>query len=67
MLGGYAEAAYDVWPWLFGGEEKALEPFVRIEYVDTQYDVPSGFSANESSPSGNTRRVGTSTRTRTWC
>ncbi|MGH7287071.1 MAG: hypothetical protein ACREI8_03535 [Myxococcota bacterium] len=48
MLGGYAEVAYDVWPWLFGGEEKALEPFVRVEYVDTQYDVPSGFSANEA-------------------
>ncbi len=46
MLGGYAEVGYDVWPWLFGGEEKALEPFVRVEYVDTQYDVPSGFEAN---------------------
>jgi hypothetical protein len=45
MLGGYAEVAYDVWPWLAGGD-KRLEPFLRIEYVDTQYDVPSGFSPN---------------------
>jgi hypothetical protein len=46
MLGGYAEVAYDVYPWLFGDEEKALEPFIRVEYVDTQYDVPSGLVAN---------------------
>jgi hypothetical protein len=46
MLGGYAEIAYDVFPLLFGGEDKRLEPFIRVEYVDTQYDVPSGFEAN---------------------
>jgi hypothetical protein len=46
MLGGYAEVAYDVYPWLFGDEEKALEPFIRVEYVDTQYNVPSGLVAN---------------------
>jgi hypothetical protein len=46
MLGGYAEVAYDIFPWLFGSEDKQLDPFVRIEYVDTQYDVPSGFEAN---------------------
>jgi hypothetical protein len=46
MLGGYVEAAYDVYPWLFGDEARQLEPFVRVEYVDTQYDVPSGFDAN---------------------
>jgi hypothetical protein len=46
MLGGYAEVAYDVYPLLFGGEDKQLEPFIRVEYVDTQYDVPSGFDAN---------------------
>jgi hypothetical protein len=46
MLGGYAEVAYDVYPCLFGGEERQLEPFVRVEYVDTQYDVPDGFEAN---------------------
>jgi opacity protein-like surface antigen len=46
MLGGYAELAYDVYPCLFGGEDRQLEPFVRVEYVDTQYDVPSGFDPN---------------------
>jgi opacity protein-like surface antigen len=46
MLGGYAELAYDVYPWLFGNEKHQLEPFVRVEYVDTQYNVPSGFEAN---------------------
>jgi len=46
MLGGYVEAAYDVYPSLFGDEARQLEPFVRVEYVDTQYDVPSGFDAN---------------------
>ncbi|MBW2395349.1 MAG: hypothetical protein JRG95_13860 [Deltaproteobacteria bacterium] len=46
MLGAYAEVAYDIWPMLFGNEQKALEPFLRVEYVDTQYEVPSGYSAN---------------------
>jgi hypothetical protein len=46
MLGGYGELAYDVYPWLFGDEAHQLEPFVRVEYVDTQYHVPSGFEAN---------------------
>jgi hypothetical protein len=46
MLGGYAEVAYDLYPSLFGSEDKRLEPFVRVEYVDTQYDVPSGFEPN---------------------
>jgi hypothetical protein len=46
MLGGYAEVGYDVYPLLFGDEARQLEPFIRVEYVDTQYDVPSGFEAN---------------------
>lgn len=46
MLGGYAEVAYDVYPLLFGDERRQLEPFIRVEYVDTQYDVPDGFVAN---------------------
>jgi hypothetical protein len=46
MLGGYAEVAYDVYPLLFGDEMRQLEPFIRVEYVDTQYDVPDGFVAN---------------------
>jgi opacity protein-like surface antigen len=46
MLGGYVEVAYDLWPDLFGNFERSLSPFVRVEYVDTQYDVPSGYEAN---------------------
>jgi opacity protein-like surface antigen len=46
MLGGYAEVAYDIWPMLFDNSEKRLTPFLRIEYVDTQYEVPSGFTPN---------------------
>jgi len=46
MLGGYAEVAYDIWPTLFGNSEKRLTPFLRVEYVDTQYEVPSGFTPN---------------------
>jgi hypothetical protein len=47
MLGGYVEVAYDVWDLLFSGG-KYLAPFVRLEYVDTQYEVPSGFVANRT-------------------
>jgi len=44
MLGGYAEVAYEVLQWLFPQTGMTLEPFFRFEYVDTQRDVPSGFS-----------------------
>jgi len=47
MFGAYAEAAYDVWPAIFGEPDKSLEPFFRAEYVDTQLEVPSGFEAND--------------------
>jgi opacity protein-like surface antigen len=48
MLGGYVEVAYDVLQWLLPGSERTLEPFFRFEYLDTQYDVPSGFTANQA-------------------
>jgi hypothetical protein len=48
MLGGYAEISYDVMPWLFPESERTLEPFFRFEYLDSQYDVPSGFLADAS-------------------
>ena len=49
MLGGYVEAGYDVWPLLFGEDtERALEPYVRVEWIDTQRNVPSAFVANEN-------------------
>ncbi len=46
MLGGYVEIAYDLWPDLFDTFDRSLSPFLRVEYVDTQYDVPSGYEAN---------------------
>jgi len=48
MIGGYVEGAVDIWPWLFGNHERQLEPFFRVEYVDTQRNVPEGFSANRN-------------------
>jgi len=35
-------------PLFFPGSEMSLEPFFRFEYVDTQNDVPSGFTADRS-------------------
>jgi hypothetical protein len=48
MLGGYVEVAYDVLRWFLPDSEKTLEPFFRFEYLDTQFDVPSGFVANQA-------------------
>jgi hypothetical protein len=45
MIGGYAEIAYDIWPWL-ASSERSFEPFYRFEYYDTQYEMPSGFAAD---------------------
>jgi opacity protein-like surface antigen len=42
MIGGYGEIAYDLMRWIQPDSEKALWPFFRFEYVDTQYDLPSG-------------------------
>jgi hypothetical protein len=47
MLGGYAEVAYDVMPWIVENQ-MSLEPFFRYEYLDTQYDVAGGFRKNQS-------------------
>jgi hypothetical protein len=48
LLGGYAEVAYDVLPWLFPGTERTLSPFYRFEWYDTQWNMPSGFSSDRS-------------------
>jgi hypothetical protein len=48
MMGAYAEGAYDIWSMLFDNHEKRLEPFFRVEYVDTQRDVPEDFVANRN-------------------
>ena len=38
----------DVLQWIFPETERTLSPYFRFEYLDTQYDVPSGFTADES-------------------
>jgi hypothetical protein len=48
MIGGYAEAAYDILPLLFPGTERSLAPFYRFEWYDTQWNMPSGYSADRS-------------------
>jgi hypothetical protein len=48
MLGGYAEIAYELMPWLRPMSEMSLTPFYRFERYDTQYRVPSGFAADPS-------------------
>jgi hypothetical protein len=37
-----------VLPLLFPDTEMSLEPFFRYEYYDTQYQVPSGFTSDDS-------------------
>ena len=46
LQGGYLEVAYDVWQHVDAGSQVAVRPFVRLETVDTQSDVPGGFSAD---------------------
>jgi hypothetical protein len=48
LIGGYVEAGYDVLPLLFPGTEMSLSPFIRFERLNTQADVPAGFTADES-------------------
>jgi len=48
IVGGYLEAAYDILPLLFPGTEMSLSPFIRFERLDTQADVPAGFTPNRS-------------------
>ena len=48
IVGGYVEAGYDVLPLLLPGTEMSLSPFVRFERLDTQADVPAGFTPDRS-------------------
>jgi hypothetical protein len=48
MLGGYGEVAYDVFPLLLPGTDRFLAPFYRYEWYDTQWNMPPGFSADQS-------------------
>jgi hypothetical protein len=47
-LGGYVEAAYDVMPWIAPARDWSLAPFFRVEYYDTQQQVPSGFERDKA-------------------
>jgi hypothetical protein len=48
MIGAYGEVAYNVWPLIQPESEMRLEPFFRYEYLDTQLELPSGFSGNDA-------------------
>ena len=48
IVGGYVEAGYDILPLLLPGTEMSLAPFVRFERLDTQADVPAGFTPDGS-------------------
>ena len=45
LEGWYVELGFDVLSWLDADSEQALSPYVRWESIDTQADMPSGFSA----------------------
>jgi hypothetical protein len=47
-LGWYAEAAYDVMPWIAPDSGFYLAPFARYEWFDTQWDMPSDFESDGS-------------------
>jgi hypothetical protein len=47
-LGGYGELGYEVLQWIAPDTGWTVEPFVRAEYIDTQYDMPSGFTADKA-------------------
>jgi len=48
MFGAYAEAGYDVWKLFAPDSEVSLEPFYRYEFVDTQYQTPTGFAKDST-------------------
>ncbi len=48
MEGWYAEIAYDLMPVLSPGSDQYLAPWLRYSALDTNADVPAGFSADPS-------------------
>jgi hypothetical protein len=44
--GGYLEAGYDLLRLVSPGNAQSVTLFGRLDYVDTQADVPAGFTAN---------------------
>jgi hypothetical protein len=50
MFGAYTEVSYEIMQWIKpeGAGEMMLEPFVRLEWLDSQDDMPDGFQADRS-------------------
>ena len=48
IWGFYLEAAYDILPWVLPGTKQSLSPFYRYERLNTQADVPDGFTPDRS-------------------
>lgn len=48
IWGAYGEIAYDILPLLFPGTQMSLSPFFRYEALNTQADIPSGFTPDKS-------------------
>jgi hypothetical protein len=46
MFGVYGEVSYEVLQWILPDSGMTLEPFFRVEFVDTQDDMPDGFAAD---------------------
>jgi hypothetical protein len=46
QTGFYLTAAYDVLPFFFKSTQSALLPFVQYERLNSQAEIPSGFTAN---------------------
>lgn len=46
QIGMYAEAGYDVMPFVLSDTDQKLLPFVRYEYINTQWKMPDGYTAN---------------------
>jgi hypothetical protein len=47
-IGGYGEIGYEVLQWIAPNSGWTVEPFVRAEYIDTQYDMPNGFTPDKT-------------------
>ena len=48
IWGAYGEVAYDLLPLFLPGTRQALSPFARLEWLDTQADVPAGVRPDSS-------------------
>lgn len=46
QIGMYAEVGYDVMPFVLSDTDQKFLPFVRYEYINTQWKMPDGYSAN---------------------